>query len=115
MLSDYFGCFIWPAQIATERKFYTAGGLIIWRNLDFSCFKFERREYGRDDDNIRAAIRDPDRAVILEVAHSHWVVATGHNWLRGYSIADPWLGDRATMRRYNNRITGAAYFQRSIK
>ncbi len=110
MLSTYFGDNLNPSQVANKIKY--TNGLIIWGSCVFNHFRFDRREYGRNDANIKAALKDPNRAVILEVQNgSHWVVATGNSWLGGYKIADPWFGDFSTTSRYKN-ITGAAYFKR---
>lgn len=112
-LSTYFADNLNPAQVADHIK-YTPDGLVIWQSCKFGHFEFERREFGRHDANILAALQDPNRAVILQVAHgSHWVVATGKPVFSNiFKIADPWLGDRADMGRYKNNITGAAYFRR---
>ena len=110
-LSSYFKDDLNPIQISQRIK-YTPGGLVIWASCIFPSFVFERREVGRNDEEIMKALLDPKRAVILNVANgSHWVVAIGGGpTLR---IADPWLGDRSTMARYKNDITGAAYFKRN--
>ena len=109
-LSTYFGDNLDPLKTSQIIK-YTPQGLVLWQSCVFPHFKFERREYGRNDANIIKAMHDPDRAVILEVAHaSHWVVAIGGG--PTYKIADPWLGDKNTMKRYDNNITGATYFKR---
>jgi len=88
--------------------------LVLWATCKFPRFHFERREYIRNDINIKAALADPNGAVMLQVANrSHWVVATGWDDInKVFKIADPWLGDRSDMRRYKNSITGAAYFKR---
>lgn len=112
-LTTYFKPDLTPRQILEKCKF-TPQGLIIWASCNFDNFVFERREYNRNDTQIYQAIADPNRAVILQVANkSHWVVATGWNyWQHLFKIADPWLGDRATMKRYADNITGAAHFRR---
>jgi ABC-type bacteriocin/lantibiotic exporter with double-glycine peptidase domain len=111
MLASYFGQILTPSAVENLLKF-TPQGLIIWKSADFSKFRFENREHCQDNYNISAALKDPKRAVILEVSHhSHWVVATG--WQEEgycYKIADPWFGDHSNMVRYGNNITGAAYF-----
>lgn len=113
-LSTYFGDNFTPNDINQKTNF-TSGGLIIWNSCFYPTFHFERREYGRNDENILRAIQDPSAAVILQVAEgSHWVVATG--WQKEnktFKIADPWLGDFSNLARYNNSITGAAYFRRT--
>lgn len=113
MLSDYFGCFRTPAQIARVIEYYTGGGLIIWKKLGFSLMAFERRLHGRDDVEIHRALKDPKRAVILEVNNgAHWVVALRSTLIgNSYIVADPWDGTKVdVIKRYHN-ITGAAYFR----
>jgi hypothetical protein len=112
-LSTYFGGEMNPAQTCKAVK-YTKEGLIIWDSCRFEKFQFWSREFGRNDINIRNALADPNLAVILQVANqSHWVVATGRELFSSiFKIADPFFGDRSTMRRYGNNITGAAYFRR---
>lgn len=112
-ISTYFGDNLNPGQVCKQIK-YTAGALVLWQSCNFSHFQFERREFGRNEINIMAALADVNRAVILEVAsHSHWVVAIGYDRVNKiFRIADPWLGDKSTMKRYFNNITGAAYFKR---
>jgi hypothetical protein len=112
-LSTYFGDNLTPAQINESLKF-TSGGLVVWASANFGHFVFCGRKYGRDDAEISKAIADPLSAVLLQVAGgSHWVVAVEKYPISGlYKIADPWLGDWASMSRYWNDITGAAYFKR---
>lgn len=111
-LSTYFGDNLTPQNVNDICKF-TPSGLVYWASCKFGHFVFDRRAYGRNDGEIIAALKDPKRAVILQVAAaSHWVVATG--WqpeTKDYKIADPWLGDHSNMGRYNHDITGAAYFK----
>lgn len=110
-LSTYFGDNFTPGWAVKNIK-YTPDGLILWQSCKFFKFAFERREHGRNDANIEAALKDLNRAVILQVANaSHWVVALG-KLLGVYRIADPWVGDKSTMLRYKNNITGAAYFRK---
>lgn len=111
-LSTYFGNNFDPLYAVKYLK-YTNDGLILWQSCKFSKFGFERREFGRNDAEIQKALKDPARAVILNVANgSHWVVCTGKTIFGQYKIADPWLGDFSTMSRYGNDISGAAYFKK---
>lgn len=112
-LSTYFGDNINPGKMVDTIK-YTPDGLVLWESCVFKGFRFERREKKRDNTNILLAINDPNRAVILQVDNgAHWVVATGYDKVnKVYKIADPWFGDRSSMKRYRNSITGAAYFRR---
>lgn len=111
-LSTYFGDNLNPGQMVQKIKYLQ--GLVVWASCVFKTFKFERREYGRYDARILAALRNPDTAVILQVNKgAHWVVATGYDSVeKVFKIADPWFGDRSTMKRYGDSITGAAYFRR---
>lgn len=118
-LSTYFGDNLDPLQTCKKIQYTKpsgkeSGGLVIWGSCTFGTFKFERRQYGRNERDIMAALKDPDRAVILEVNKgAHWVTATGYDGVNKiFKIADPWFGDRSTMKRYGDSITGAAYFRR---
>ena len=115
MLSTYFLPERDPGYMSQHIQ-YTNQGLIIWQSCNFEQFLFDHREYGRVDANIQAAIKDPNRAVILEVAnHSHWVVAVSYNWLlRDYKIADPWTGSYTYALKSYKNITGAAYFKKKV-
>lgn len=114
MLSDYFKSFKNPGQIAHNVNNYTPGGLILWNNLNtqFEHMKFVWRDYHRDDAKIQDALRDPDKAVILQVNHgAHWVTGIRKTLFGGsYIVADPLFGDKCdAIERYGN-ITGAAFF-----
>lgn len=114
MLSDYFGSYKSPVELASNTNNYTSNGLIIWKNLKFDKMKFDRRSYLQDNTGIHQALIDPNKAVMLEVNDSqHWVVALRPTWFsNSYWVADPWSGDKCNViRRYKN-ITGAAFFSR---
>lgn len=114
MLSDYFGCYTSPDQIAAHKDWYTPEGLVLWIRFKFEKMKFTWRDYKRDDAKIKEALKDPNQAVILQVDNgSHWVVALSATWFgNSYMIADPWDGTKCdVIKRYKN-ITGAAFFQR---
>ena len=115
MLSDYFGALILPPTIASNVHFYTPDGLIVWKNLSFKGFKFDNREFGQNDVNIKAALKDPNRAVILNVNNgAHWVVAIKPTLLgNSYVVADPWSGAQCDVLKIYHNITGAAYFSRA--
>ncbi len=112
-LSTYFGDNLTPEQINEICRF-TSEGLILWDSCRFGHFAFSKRERVRNDVEIARAIKDPLSAVLLNVAGgSHWVVGVEvypNNGL--FKIADPWVGDWASMQRYGNDIVGAAYFKR---
>ena len=110
-----FGISITPDVIASNGASYTADGLILWGKLKLPKFKFVKRGYGRDDAAIRASLAAPDEFVILEVNHSHWVLATGKTLFgNDYKIADPWFGDRSTAVGRYKAITGSAHFKKKL-
>lgn len=113
MLSTYFGCLRLPSELAHDVHNYTKDGLIIWKNLTFPKMNFVSRGYSRDDEKIREYLKDPSKAVILEVNnHSHWVVAVSPTWTgNDYNIVDPWDGKKKTLKASYKNITGAAYFE----
>lgn len=113
MLTDYFSQFkgTWksPDQLASKLSF-TKDGLIIWSSLPaHTQFRLEKRLYSRNDVSIKESLKDPKRAVALQVENYHWVLALGKSPLGGYKIADPWSGDKTTTRKYK-AITGSAHF-----
>lgn len=114
MLTDYFGCRVFPDAIAKVKENYTPEGLILWYNLKFGCMKFEARERVRNDAAIQAALKDPKRAVILNVNDGkHWVLAVRRTYLglgSSYIVVDPWTGKQCDVIKVYKNITGAAYF-----
>lgn len=113
MLASYFNEKLTPLDIARRCR-YTEDAKIIWASVKFENFEFDGRYYQENREMIDNALKDPNRAVILQVNNSkHWVVATSKTFfLDKYKIADPWYGDRATMARYGNQINGFALFTR---
>lgn len=112
MLSDYFKCYRTPDEIAKEKRNYTPDGLILWGKLNFSKMAFEWRQYGCNEARIDASLKDPKKAVILQVdGGRHWVVALRKAfWTNDYVILDPWDGKKTMAKgRYRN-ITGSAHF-----
>lgn len=109
MLSDYFGCFTTPKDAIGNNIKYTKDGLIIWQAINWPKFAFEKRLNTFDPVEIEKSLKDPKKAVILEVDHSHWVVALSKNIFGGYNIADPWSASKTTTRKYRS-VTGSAHF-----
>lgn len=111
MLSDYFKCFVSPRGMVGTNVKYTKDGLIIWTSISFPVFKFEKRLYGWNNAEIDISLKDPKKAVILEVANgSHWVVAIKKvPFTKHYFIVDPWDGKIKTTVAYKN-VTGSAHF-----
>ena len=113
MLSDYFkeqkGSFVNPAKLARGLKF-TNDGLIIWSSLPLLLqFSLSKRLYQRNDVEIGISLKDPKKAVILQVENFHWVVALRRLPFGVYLIADPWTGTKRLSTAYKN-ITGSAHF-----
>ena len=76
MLSDYFGCYKSPLEIAHNASNYTPDGLVVWSRLMFARMQFVRRDRTFDAAAIADSIKDPNKAVMLEVNNGqHWVVA----------------------------------------
>lgn len=114
MLSDYFGCLVYPDAIAMVKTNYTKAGLILWQNLSFQNFKFDWRDYTRNDAKIQEYLKDPNKAVILNVSDGkHWVAAKRKTLFgNDYVCADPWTGKDCTATKAYGNIVGAAYFSR---
>ena len=112
MLSDYFGCYQQPDDIARHVDWYTKDGLILWSKLNFSKMAFVWRFYKFQTDSINSAIKDPNLACMLEVDNCHWVVALSKlPFVNVYRIADPWDSKIKLSTSYKN-ITGGAIFRR---
>lgn len=115
MLSDYFKDFKDPGFLAKNLKF-TSDSLVIWGSLPAVLpYGLERRIYSRNDFEIRTSLKDPNKAVILNVNDgAHWVVALKETFLPGlkrphYVVLDPWDGKKKTTRDFRN-IVGSAHF-----
>ncbi len=111
MLTDFFGNWGTPKQIAEHKEWFTKDGLVKWTALKLKAMDFEKRLYGRNDAEIDISLKDPNKACILEVEHHHWVVCLGKDLFGRYRIADPWFGDKASITRYKS-ITGSSHFIR---
>ncbi len=118
MLSDYFKCYVSPADIAHNAKNYI-GDLINWGALKFSKMRFVRRLYGENEFAIATALKDPDQGVILEVnlgKGKHWVTglrvpyAWELNHKGDYLVCDPWDGQKKWVKQKYGVVTGAALF-----
>lgn len=114
MIATYFGEAITPPMLAHNVHNYTKDGLILWKNLSFKKMKFDYRYYTDDRKVIDAALKDPNKAVILQVNNgAHWVVAMRKTLLgNDYVILDPWTGKKSTAIGQYHNITGCAVFSR---
>ncbi len=114
MLTSYFGIWQSPIEIATAPGNYTADGLVLWPNISsmLKSMKFDKRIQGRNDAEIMASLKDPNKAVILQVDNGqHWVVAIKKTLFgNDYVIYDPWFGDKRTACGSYKNITGSAHW-----
>ncbi len=113
MLTDYFGSFQRPDSIASFGLKYNLQAQIIWGTISLASMAFQERVFGFNQLKVDISLRDPNKAVILQVANgSHWVVALRKvPFSNQYFIADPWDGKLKMSGVYGN-ITGSAHFLR---
>lgn len=116
MLSTYFGDNFGPVG-AIDLTGFTPEGKMIWRSGNYKTFEFDKIVKGRDDDLIKKALKDPDRAVILGLNNAkHWVVATlFFDDLGTYEIMDPLDNTPSTSLRENDEISYMAFYKRKIE
>ena len=115
MLSSYFGSYRSPGELADQMNLFLENGNLIWANLRFDKMQFQDRLRGSGMfAEVDACLRDPDRAVILEVnGGAHWIAALKKAWwTNDYVCADPWGGRKVMARGVYKNITGAATFSR---
>lgn len=112
MLSDYFQCYQSPDAIAKTYATYTLDGLIQWESLRLTHMAFDLRLRQRDDKSIGASLKDPNKAVILNVNNgAHWVVALSKApFSNDYYILDPWDGKKKLACKTYRNIVGSAHF-----
>lgn len=113
MLSDFFKCFQDPGKIAQGYVQYNLDGEILWNTLNLTHMAFETRLRARDDQAILGALKDKNRAVILNVNNgAHWVVAIGKvPFMNDYFIVDSWDGKVKTACGTYKNIVGSASFK----
>jgi hypothetical protein len=115
-LSAWYGKHLRPDELAKKLSF-TENGLLLWNSIDAVLpFKFVYRYYQRDDAIIKKALFSKNDAVILEVQwgkSKHWVTAVGWSLIRGYRVADPWIGEYIDLKKSQfPTITGFAVVTR---
>lgn len=112
MLSDYFGDFKTPDELA-KKLLFTADARIIWDSLvKVLPFTLEKRVYNLNHFEIDVSLKDPRKAVVLNVnSGAHWVTAIRKSTLfpNHYVVIDPWDGKEKTTRAFRN-ISGSAHF-----
>lgn len=114
MLSDYFGGYVSPPELAHNVHNYTKDGLIIWESLKFPTMKFDARERKLNKERIALYLKDPNKAVILNVnGGAHWVVGLRKTLIGdSYVVLDPWGGVKVDVVKKYRNVVGAAYFSR---
>lgn len=115
MLSDFFKGYLRPDEIAAHKEWFTRAGLIDWSALKLPTISWEKRLRVKDDAEIIKSLKDPKKAVILEVQipkGRHWLVCIGKELFGpGYRVIDPWTGKKSSTKAYGNLITGSAHFK----
>ncbi len=117
MLSDYFGDYKSPLELAANVHNYTPDGLILWWNIKFDKMQFVKRVRGTTSHlmpEILEALKDPDQGVLLQVNDgAHWVLAYSTKlFSKDLAVADPWVGKVVPCLKTYKNITGAAYYRR---
>lgn len=125
MISDDFGCYKSPGEIAKKHPNYTRDGLFLWKAMDEEFkdkMRFVWRGYGpagagkvsvmSDFTPIIKALKNPNQRVTLQVKDgAHWVklvsLADG-DWL----AIDPWTGEECNVIASYKNITGYAIFEK---
>lgn len=113
MLSDFFKGYMPPNVIAEHKNWYTPNGLRLWANADFPTMKWVWRQKGFDKEKINASLKDPKKAVILQVNNGkHWVVAIRKTIFgNDYVCVDPWDGKKKDVFKTYKNITGSSHYE----
>lgn len=120
MINNEFGAGCTPDQVAAHQNWYTAAGLILWNqlNLQHATFDLNGRVYGINLARILDSIKDPNKAVGLEVQiprSKHWVLADSEAILGQptFLTKDPWDGIECLNTKYGP-VTGSVHFSKRI-
>ena len=108
VMSERFGCYRSPEDIAGNPKHYNRKGEIIWENVDFERMKFEKRIRRKD----LAAINDsiaPGRGVLVQVNWTHWLLVLRKEGERFIGF-DPLGGEEIDILKKYRYITGSAHY-----
>ena len=104
-----------PAAIASNADWFTPDGLILWGKLAIHGLKFDGRLRMFCQDAVKAAVKDENRAALIEVklpsGWKHWVVAVRNELMTGWRIADPLTGTYRWLPREWTPV-GCAFFSR---
>ena len=124
-ISEEFGCYKSPLELARRKENYTKDGLVLWKAFDANFdgkMRFVWRGYGplgagkisamTDFSPILNALQNPDKRVIIQVNNgAHWLKLNVCNGGR-FMAMDPLGGKECdAVKKYKN-ITGYAIFER---
>ncbi len=111
MLSTYFNVPVMPDTVALRPECFDKDGYYQWNYPGFP-FVLEKSIKGRNDVEIMKSLKDPKRAVVLQVDNgAHFVLALKKNLFGSYKVADPWFGDTCdAVSRWKN-ITGSRHLR----
>lgn len=117
MASDYFGCYKSPKEIAHNASNYTQDGNIVWERLRFDKMKFVKRVRKYDADvekEMRAALADPNKVVLITVNHdAHWVMGYSTKlFSNDIAIVDPLGGKITSLKKAKYTPSGISIFER---
>lgn len=114
MMTGKFGNVISPHTLALYREYYTPQGLVIWGALKLPGIKFLRRIRSYSYNEILNDVKNPKRAVLLEVnGKTHWILADHKMLFRNdFVCADPWTGKACAAIGDHYNITGSAHFEK---
>ena len=114
MIATYFGEVITPPELAHNVANFTPDGLVDWGKIKLKTMKFDARERKLNKERIALYLKDPNKAVILNVnGGAHWVVGIRKTLLGdSYVVLDPWGGVKVDVVKKYRNVVGAAYFSR---
>lgn len=116
MASDWFNEYFSPIQLANRKDlFYVTGeyaGMLKWSKLPFKKFRLEKKLNGCKDEEISESLKHKDKAVILQVNYSHFVIATRRMTDGAYYVCDPLSGKIISTRKANYTVTGSRHLVR---
>ena len=93
MAASYWGVHLTPDEVARHTESFDKLGEYQWNYPNFP-FKLEKRIDGRNDAEIMKSLKDPNRAVVLQVDNKeHFVLAISRDIFGRYRAADSWWGD----------------------
>jgi lysozyme len=112
--ASWFGDTITPKELAKHKEAYTKDGLIIWQKLDaiFEHTKFLIRVRQFNEAMIDDALKDTNKACIVNVDFGyHWTAVLKKTYL-GYTASDPWPFPSVNRNYKNKDISGFAILTR---